>query len=324
MASQIKKKYWRLNEVDAGVDKLYHEGITKGLYVGFEGLNELFSFKDSSTTYIYSNPFAGKTEWWFEILVNLSEFYGYKHVIYSPESGDKHAVFAELVSKFLRKPFYKNINGHISEQELYHGRAFINEHFFVIDPEDSDLSIEDFYKLVDEIENEYEVKINTTSCDPFNELKHEFNGERQDLYIENRLGFIRKNAMKHKRHNCIITHCSDQGHPIMKDGVQFYPPPTPRQIAGGQAWFRKAMNLICVWRPPFGLNDENGNPYADNEAQIIIQKFKPKGVGKRGIAKLYYDNHTNRYYELFNGERRYASLKRPITIREVSIPDYLL
>ena len=67
------------------------------------------------------------------------------------------------------------------------------------------------------------------------------------------------------------------------------------------------MNMLSVWRPPAGIVDEEtGEPYLDNEVHIIIQKFKPKGVGKRGTVKLYFDAEKNRYYEMYLGEPRYA------------------
>ena len=73
------------------------------------------------------------------------------------------------------------------------------------------------------------------------------------------------------------------------------------------AWNRKAMNLFALWRPPMGMvNPETNEPYHDNEVHVIIQKFKPKGTGKRGTVKFYFDVQSNRYYEIYKGERRYS------------------
>ncbi len=301
--------FYRLSDVRESLDKIYSEGITRGVYLGFEGLHDIFSFKPFGTTYIYSAPFSGKTELWLELLMNLTELYGWRHAIYSPESGEAHEIFAELISKRARKPFYKNIPDHINETEYYNQIDFIGEYFYIIDPKDKDLTIEEFFIEVDKIEKQYDIKINTTCCDPFNELRHNFANDegRQDLYIENRLGFIRKNAFAHKRHNVIITHVRDQAHVQTKDGKRFYPPASPREIAGGQAWYRKAMNLISLWRPPAGMMDEEtGYPFEENEVHVIIKKYKPKGVGKLGMAKLFYDAKINRYYEVLNGNKRYA------------------
>ncbi len=302
-------KHTRLRDIAPKIETLHDTGITRGLYCGFENLHEYYSFKPAGTTYLYGSPFSGKTEFWFEIMMNLTELYGFRHAIYSPESGEPHEIFAELISKRLRKPFYTNLPNHMSKVELIQEKDFIDEYFYIIDPKDSELTIEDFYREVNNIENHYGVKINTTCCDPFNELNHSFEKDngRQDLYIENRLGHIRKDAFKHQRHNVIITHVADQEPVKMKDGSVYYPPATPRQIAGGQAWFRKAMNMISIWRPSPGMIDkETGAPFEENEMWAIIQKYKPKGIGKKGTAKLYFNTIQNRYYEKINGSPRYA------------------
>jgi twinkle protein len=316
----MSKHYKRIKEIRKDVEDLYQKGLTKGLYCGFENLYEYYSPKMGSTTYIYASPFSGKSEWWFEILISLSELYGYKHAIYSPETGTAKEIAAELISKASRKPFYKNMLNHIDEQEFYRYIDWVDEHFFIIDPTETDLTIEEFYEQVDEIEKSYDVKINTTMADPFNELRHNIGGDgRQDLYIENKLGMVRRNAQLHGRHNVLITHTASQElvKAQGKDGSDIYynPPPNPNKLSGGMAWNRKAMNLIALWRPPMGLmNPETGEDYADNEVHVIIQKFKPKGTGKRGTVKFYFDVQSNRYYEVYGGHRRYSGKKERIAM----------
>ncbi len=315
------KIIYRFSEVEKEVEHLKLTGITRGRYLGFKSLHDFYSFKEAGTTYIYSAPFSGKSEFSFELMMNLTEFYGNRHVIYSPESGTAAEIFAELLSKRCRKPFYKNFNDHITESEYQREKDFINEYFYILDPKDTELTIEDFYDGVKKIEKEYEKKINVTWCDPFNELKHEF-GEtgRQDLYIENRLGYIRRDAMTNNRHNVMITHSTEKDPVKTKEGRSYYPAPTAREIAGGHAWYRKAMNLICIWRPPGGVIDPlTGTPYEENEAHIKIMKYKPKGVGKQGTVKLYFDQQTNRYYEKIDGSNYFARKEGAIIPKELNI-----
>ena len=78
------KHHHRLREASSKVQDLYKKGITRGVYMGFDNLHDYFSLKPKGTTYIYGSPFSGKSEIWFEIMVNLSEFYGWHHAIYSP------------------------------------------------------------------------------------------------------------------------------------------------------------------------------------------------------------------------------------------------
>lgn len=313
MATKI---VYRAHELTSSVQKLFDEGITRGVYAGFENLHECFSIKRGVTTYIYGSPFSGKSEFWLEILVSLSELYGWRHAIYTPETGRAEEIIAELISKHCRKPFYRQHGESITEQEMFSALAFIHEHFFIIDPQDTELDLKAFYKAVDDAEEQAGVKIDTTLIDPYNELDNDLSSEggRQDILIEKQLGVVRKNAQLTNRHNVLITHCRDQ-QSIKKtvDGkdIWYYPPATAREVAGGQAWFRKAMNLINVWRPPVGWkNDDFDEAATDNEVHIIIQKFKPKGTGKRGVVKLFYDQQKNRYYEKTEiGTYRYAGAK---------------
>lgn len=303
----MAKIFYKISELNASVNKLYNTGIVKGVYVGFNCLDNLYSIKLGCTTYIMGSPTSGKTELWFEFLINTSEFYDWKHVIFTPETGSKEEIVAELISKHCRKPFY----GHsrMTEMDTMKSLAWLDDHFYIIDPSDESLTPEDFFKTVSEIEKTYNVKIQTTTLDPYNELKHSLSehNNRQDLYIEELLGLVRRNARANNRHNCIITHAADQM-PITDNGITYYPAPTPRQYAGGQAWYRKGLAMLTIWRPPVGLSDSNGNAYEANEAHVIIHKAKPKGIGEKGTAKLYFDIYTNRYYErLADGTNKYSS-----------------
>jgi hypothetical protein len=301
----IKKIIYGINELQPTVDELYSNGIVRGKDIGFDCLRDLYTVKPACTTYIMGSPTSGKTEFWFEILLNLSEFYGWKHVIYTPETGTKEEIVAELCSKYIRKPFYKNYSGYMSESEKYSALAWLSQYFYIIDPADKDLTIVEFYDEVEALEKKEKIHIDTTTIDPYNELKNEFK-DRQDLYIESLLGLCRRNAMKHNRHNCIITHCADQK-PMFTNGITWFPPPTAREYAGGQAWYRKGLAMIGAWRPPHQLSDDKGRPYEKNEVDIIIQKAKPKGIGEKGTAKLYFDWHKNRYYEKsLTGEIKFA------------------
>lgn len=293
-------KFIAANSINDKLENLYENGLQGGRSTGFKGLDEIITLKLATTFYIYGQPASGKTELWLEILVNTSERYGWKHVVFSPEGGEPFDIVAELISKKYGKPFYKNIPGAISEQQMYQGMAWVDEYFRIIDGEDRDVTVESFFATVAFIE-ETGFTVNTTLIDPWNELKHDFSegGGHRDVYLEDKLSIVRRNAMKYNRLNAVVTHIADQK-VVEKDGKRFYPPPTARELAGGQAWHRKGMNMISVWRPPAGMIGENGAPHKDNEAHVTVHKYKPKGLGKRGTAVLYYDWKKNMYYEGLN------------------------
>ncbi len=282
-------------DLNSRIDTLYEHGNESGLSLGWDGLDENMTLKMGTTFYVYGQPASGKTEYWLEVLVNTSELYGWRHAIFSPESGESENIASELISKLYRKPFCKKIRGSITEDELKKGKIWVDKHFRIFDQDDGEDTVERFMRLTDQCELDG-FRPHTTLIDPWNELHHDLSkhGGRQDLYLEDALGFFRKDAILKRRINCLITHISDQ-QVIQKDGHRFYPSPTAREIAGGQAWYRKGMNMIGIWRPPAGMNNDEGIPYQENEAHVIIHKFKPKGVGKRGTQIFYYDLKTNSY-----------------------------
>lgn len=305
----MAKIYNRVRELLPKVEKLFKDGIQRGQYMGYTALEDYYSVKLGATTYVMASPFSGKTEFWLDILINLSEYYGWKHAICTPETGSTDEIIAELASKYMRKPFYKNYKNAMTQEELYRATTFLDEHFFIVDADDKEMVVQDFYKIVDDIEAEYGVRIHTTLIDPFNEFEYTDGNNYRDIALEKTLGFVRKNAKAKNRHNAILTHCRDQ-QPVTKGGMSYYPPPTARDYSGGQAWFRKGMGMIGLWRPPTYV-EIDGRLAHDNELHVIIQKFKPKGTGKKGTVRLFYDVECNRYYsENEFGGRNYAAPKQ--------------
>lgn len=312
----MSKIYYRANEFYDKIKHLREEGVSGGLNVGFHTLNELYTRKLGWTTYLYSAPFSGKTSFEFEVDLNLSVKYGWIHAIFSPETGAREDIVAELVFKMTGKELYSTHRNAVDDETLKQALGFIQDHFIFIDPdipeqgnafERSMLTHTAFYQAVREAEEHYDIKIHSTVIDPFNELQHNMSddGNMRDIYTERMLGITRKDAMVYNRHNVILTHVVNQP-PKTLGAVKYYEPATAREIAGGQAWFRKGAMMISGWRPPVGLPAEDGRLYVDNEFHVIVQKAKPRYCGRRGTAILFYDEAIGRYYEVIDGKKYYA------------------
>lgn len=287
----------KFEHIQTELDKMREEGHPSGEVTGFKSLDELYSIKQGSYTFVLAAPHHGKSEFCFELVFNQAQKYGKKTLIYSPETGSVEDIYAEFIHKYIGKPFYKSIPGSVDDKEYYKAVNYIDSMFSIVDSDEKSYSFKDLTKLVTD------EKI--ILCDPYNEMSHDmakYNG-RQDLYIEDLAGEIRRYCKKNKKH-CIMTlHPASQQvvDDTKKGGGRYYPMPMAREAAGGQALFRKAMTWINMWRPPVSLLDENGQPYLENEVIISIEKAKPKGVAKRGQMSLFFDWKRNRYYEIFTG-----------------------
>lgn len=292
----------------------HKNGHARGSELGFKCLKDLITFKSKHTTYILGYPRAGKTEFHLEILFNLTESKGERHALMSPEIGGVEDVIAELISKYLRKNFFKSsANYAASEKEIYSAMAFLSEYFYPLDNDEKDYDIDMFYEDCLKIEKDNKIKLNTTSIDPWNDLEENLTeyGGREDKYLAAALRKVRSRAKKHDWHNFIITHARDMPPIELKstDGgkVVCTPIPTLQSFAGGQVWSRRAYNVIGMWKPEkTAINKRTGMPYADNEVMVKVLKSKPKGSGSLGFDYIFYDWKTNRYYEEIDGKKYYA------------------
>ncbi len=289
------KKY---EHIRAELDNLRESGTAKGNLIGFKCLDELITLKEGTFMFILAPPHHGKSELCFEIAFTQADK-GRKTLIYSPETGSVEDIYAELIHKYIGKPFYANIPGSVNEKEYYKAIGYIDEYFSVVDSDSKSYSFTEICDLA-------------TDCqfiisDPYNEIKHDMGnyGGRQDLYIEDWCSELRRYCKKNKKYWIQTLHPAHQ-QIITNGSLRYYPMPTAREAAGGQALLRKAFAWVNMWRPPVGLNDEFGVPYADNIVLIAIEKAKPKGIGKKGATHLFFDWHKNRYYEMIDGKKCFA------------------
>lgn len=295
------KKY---KDIKESLEQMREIGNPKGENTGFQTLDRLYSLKQGSTTFILASPHHGKSELSFEIIFNQAQKYGKKSLVYSPETGSVEDIYAEFIHKYTGKPFYKSISGSVEDKQYYNALNYIDEMFSIVDSDEKSYSFNDLTKLVKEEQ--------ILLCDPYNEMRHDMSGygTRQDLYIEDLCGEIRRYCKKYKKHVIQTLHPSWQakveGKDVNNKKISYYPMPSAREAAGGQALFRKAMTWINMWRPPINFPNEYGMPYLENEVVIQIEKAKPKGVATRGVTSLYFDWKKNRYYEDYQGKNSFA------------------
>jgi hypothetical protein len=295
--------YFRLEHKINELKTFAEKGLDGLLSTGLNAIDPYFKLKKGYPLFIAGNPGAGKTEFCFEVLINTSILYGWKHFVYCGEGGNIEHIYHELLHKYLQKP-YKWAD----EKEKLAAEYFISEHFIIAD-HDKDYTINDFYDLVKKCEQEYSIKFDTTTFDPFNDIKDEvaLYGGREDKYLAFALKEARIASKKHNRVDILINHVADILPKNDKDSDQSYlPPALPTQWAGGRTWWRRAFTMILVYRPYTFMKDASGMPYAENESHIIIQKSKPKGVGKNGKASIFWDWKRNRYYCYDGSQQLYS------------------
>tara|TARA_R110000772_G_scaffold268686_2_gene397457 strand:+ start:6226 stop:8103 length:1878 start_codon:yes stop_codon:yes gene_type:complete len=319
MEFSAPRRYVPMSEVMDDVMEFYENGYQKGWDIGFDCARYNISILAGSTSYWYAAPYQGKSQVWHEILMNITEaqvgdgnpFY---NLILSPETGDVAQVYGELISIYAKKAFVGDFK--MTKVEMKVAADFIARHFLLLDYGGDAATMADILIQAEAAEREFGIKFNTLTIDPMNYLDFdEGKYSRRDLVIARDLSLFLADARKNNRHNALITHARDQSVLTNNEKQRYYPVVTPREILDGQQFFRKGMAMASIYRPidteGKPLPDSNGELAEDNETNVWIQKAKPKGIGKNGMFKLYYDFKANRYYEIDSDGNEWFAWKVP-------------
>lgn len=295
--------YVEFDEFEEDANEMFENGNRKGLECRFPIGRDMMSYKIGFSTFIYSAPFSGKTQFAMSELEYLAKRYGWNIAVYSKEIGEPKDVLAEVSSIHIGKLYtHKDPNLKMSKSQKDKAHKFFKEHFHVIDPmfkkQDIDVTAEAIFHCVKDIEAKKGIHIDCVYIDPLSEVD-EGGEDRMDRFVKRVNKLVNDDARINGRHNFLVSHVRDQQPILDKDsGTTWFPLPTPREIAGGQNSFKQGYQMICIYRPsPYRTDRETGAEYAKNETHVVIQKAKPKGVGFEGMYKLYYDWMTNRYYQ---------------------------
>lgn len=315
------KIFKTLDDVKDEVIEFYQNGYQAGSYIGWEASRGKMSLLKGSTSYWYGPPHSGKSQVAHEVYVNLAVQEDWFCVLLTPETGTVAQVYGELISIMAGKSFVGDYK--MSEDEMLIHAEFIRDHFIILDPEGTPLTMEGVFLQVKAIERETGKKVDLVSIDPLNILKFDANktNGREDIALGFALDYMLFDAKKNDRHNALITHVRDQQIQQNENGQRYYPMPSPREISSGQIFYRKGMLMLTVYRPidikgePL-LNNE-GVPYKRNETIISISKAKPKGVAQIGEFSLFYDFRRNQYYEIIEGQDVYSP-KEKVEISSLS------
>ena len=293
------------NNTRESLMKYRENGAIRGKFLGFPFLDEHYTIALPGCTDITGFPASGKSEFWLELLLNTSLFYGWKHLMYVPDVGDKDEILAILIHKISGKTFDKRFinSNYISEQEIDRHLGWILHHFRILTKVDLKAKITpyEFWDMAAKMKYETDGGIQTATIDSWKDMKHGvgIDGEsfgRDDKYLEDVLSY--RNAMSefHKMHFGTIIH------PVKteadKDGHR--KPPTPYDLKGGSEWYNSGKCMITVHR-------QSGHP---NAVDIMITKAKPKSVASVGTVGMFFDRTLSKFYWDNAGEKVFANSEK--------------
>jgi len=304
----MKKGFKLLTRDDCYNDLLKYreQGAIRGVFLGFPILHEYYTISLPGVTDITGFPQSGKSEVLLEWLLNTSLYYGWRHLLYVPDVGDKNEILSILIHKITGKTFDKRFvnSNYITEEEVTKEIDWVLNHFIILHKEDlgSNMTPYEFWNLASELKIQYQGKggLHTATIDSWKDMKHGIgmDGEsfgRDDKYLEDVLSYRNSMSELHKMHFGTIIH------PIKteadKDGQR--KPPTPYDLKGGSEWYNSGKCMITVHR-------QSGH---QNAVDIMITKAKPKSVANVGKVEMFFDRTIARFYWDDAGINTYANDK---------------
>lgn len=303
---------FKAEDKSLAIDTHRRKSVRRGVSTGWANLDEYMSVKRGAPLFIAGSPHAGKSQFTKALLVNLSKIHGWRHCVYLGEEGEVRDLTLDFVELYVGKPSrMKNDDGTdnedaMSETEFTSAFLWVNEHFAFVSPDEADVGAFDiatFFSWVKTFEDETGMKFDTTVVDPWNDLAVDLHskGGREDLFLADALKTVRDSSRINNRVDIVVTHIAAPYSKHVSDkGKRFAAPAEPYEWAGGQTWFRRAFVMLLVYRPPAPDSFRIGKFKAETvfgETWLLVQKAKPRGIGKVGMCRLKYDPKTNMYTE---------------------------
>lgn len=277
----------------------WKQGDAQVFNPGFKNFSNFYNVLQGSCTDWTGYPTSGKTELLLEVLMNCSNFYGHKHLLYMPDAGTEVEVIGDLLTKYSGKPFgeyyfwqgekHKNYD-RITEKEIAQYLPEIQNSFMIYSQDSKTLTPIQFWEYAcDYAKNN---TLHSAVIDSWNYMHHDIGSLRQDQWLEATLSKRNQLAEKSKLHFHTVIHPKSATY--NKNGLVVVP--TAHSLKGGSEWYNNGKSIICVDRP-----NSSGNI-----ADVYIQKAKPRIVGVKGDFSLNFDVKKSRYYYDTGLEKIYA------------------
>jgi predicted DNA-binding protein YlxM (UPF0122 family) len=299
--------------------ELYHkEGGKPGLELGFKCLSKFYTHKDAGVTDWSGNPSSGKTYFVLELLIQLSEKYNKRHMLYVPDLGSEIEAMAKLVKMYTGKDFEAKYNNQITIREVYNNIPRIGKDFLLVRKKDvrTPLTPQELWEFAAEYKDDYG-KVDTCLIDSWMNMYHDIGKQREDQYLDYVLRYRNELAEDGNIHIHTIAHASktELSESTNSRGQRKNRVPTARDIKGGNSWWANGKNIITIDRP-----ESSGT-----EIDIYVWKTKPENVGMQGaiLGEIHLDLKKGRYFERVNGHTCYAfeHLEKDTSFEELHSPN---
>lgn len=271
-----------VSDIEEDINNMLEFGMVKGEPTGWDSVNGLYTPAPGQWTLVTGIPSMGKSEWLDALAINIAETAGWSFGVCSPENQPISWHAAKLMEKRMNE---RLVAGRVNQLKFQEAKAWLNEHFHFIMPEEP--SLDSVLAKAKVLVRRHGMK--GLIIDPYNELDHtkRKDGVNETEYVSSFLTQMRKFARENSIHIWLVAHPAK----LMKDNKGIYPVPDGYTVSGSAHFYNKADNIIAVHRDLTVVNAAT---------EVHVQKVRSRWLGKRGIAYLQWQPHSGRFKE-FNG-----------------------
>jgi twinkle protein len=273
-------------DVYGELDDIYENGLPKGTTTHLPSMDAIWTWRISEVNLWTGYQNEGKSTFLYYISMLKAMFEGWKFALFTPENFPAQEFYEDVIHMYAGKTTDKEISSRMSRAEFEEAKRFVNEHFFLMYPEDN-ASLDSILERA-----KYLVKkkgIRGLIIDPYNTIEHDMQGLREDLYISKLMGKLKKFSVQYSLSSHLVAH-QNKPKEFLQSGD--YPKCDPYQVKGGGTFADKVDNVLSLQRP-----FRRSSP-SDPSVVIESHKIKKKKLtGVPGDITLYYDWRSNRYMD---------------------------
>lgn len=267
--------------------EFYDNGVPRGVSTGMEPLDEIYRVMPGMVTVITGVTNYGKSEIMDEIVRNMIEKEGWKFAFYSPENFPMSLHMIKLAEKYIGKPYDRSKPGAMTREEAYKAALWIKENIFYINPRNTVFSVDEIIERAKVLI--YRKGIQGLIIDPWNYIRKDFNGLREDQFINQemqKLGVFGKATGVH-------TWATVHPRTLKRDKNDKIQVPTVMELSGGSKFGDNADFIFAVHRDPQQAFDTG-----IHEVTVHVQKSRYKYAAKQGHVTMEWIPENGRFKAL--------------------------
>ena len=256
----------------------------KGLSTGITALDPIYRVMPGMWTTVTGVTNYGKSELMDEIVRCMIQLHDWKFAFYTPENFPMSLHMIKLAEKYIGKPFDRDKQGCMNQDEAMYAAGWMQENIFYINPRNQTFSIDEILERARVLI--YRKGIKGLVIDPWNYVRKDFGGLREDQYINQEMQKIGVFTRSTGIHIWLTVHPRT----LRKDKDNKIEVPTIMELSGGSKFGDNTDFMFAVHRDPKKAFDTG-----IHEVIVHMQKSRYRPAAVQGNQTLLWNPFNGRF-----------------------------